>query len=229
MMRFYTYLWLRADGSPYYVGKGTGRRAFDKHSHNVKCPPKERIVIYPADSESDAFEAEIALIWYYGRKDLGTGRLRNLTDGGDNPPSAKGVVRSKTYREKISKANKGRKHSDQSRKNMSIAHQGQKISKENLLKLIKSHAGKPLSEETRRKISEANTGRSSRGVGFKMPPKSEETLRRMSEAQLGKKHSEETKRKRNASLKGRVFSEEHRRKLKRAWKLRRARCAQTGL
>ena len=90
MKTFYTYLWLREDGTPYYVGKGTGRRAFTKHYHRQCPPPKGRTVIYPAESEADAFETEIALIWYYGRKDLGTGCLRNLTDGGENPPSAIG-------------------------------------------------------------------------------------------------------------------------------------------
>jgi hypothetical protein len=38
-------------------------------------------------SEFEAFESEIALIELFGRKDFGTGCLRNLTDGGDNPPA----------------------------------------------------------------------------------------------------------------------------------------------
>ena len=36
---------------------------------------------YP--SEHDAFAAEMFLIGYYGRKSLGTGTLRNLTEGGE--------------------------------------------------------------------------------------------------------------------------------------------------
>jgi len=81
-MKFYTYLWLRQDGTPYYVGKGTRGRFYDER-HSVKRPTRDRVVLYPAESEVDAFETEIALIWYYGRKDLGTGILRNLTNGGD--------------------------------------------------------------------------------------------------------------------------------------------------
>ena len=87
---FYTYVWLRENGTPYYVGKGSGSRAYAKHWTRYKtvysAPPKERIVIYPAESETEAFETEIALIWYYGRKDLGTGCLRNRSDGGESPP-----------------------------------------------------------------------------------------------------------------------------------------------
>jgi hypothetical protein len=84
---YYTYLWLREDGTPYYVGKGKGRRAFMSQGHKVNRPKqRERIVIYPAASEADAFEAEIALIWYYGRIDIGTGILHNRTNGGDSGP-----------------------------------------------------------------------------------------------------------------------------------------------
>jgi len=81
---FYTYLWLREDGTPYYVGKGKGSRAFVKESHR-QSPPKDLnlIITQSWSSEDDAFEAETFLINFYGRKDIGTGVLRNLTNGGE--------------------------------------------------------------------------------------------------------------------------------------------------
>jgi len=100
---FYNYVYLREDGTPYYVGKGKGNRAYAKHGA-IHVPPIGRIVFYIAKDEADAFETEIALIWYYGRKDLGLGCLRNLSDGGENPPKTKkGRVFSKEHREKISR------------------------------------------------------------------------------------------------------------------------------
>ena len=82
---FYTYLWLRQDGTPYYVGKGTGNRAFWRHGRKGAKPPNDasRVLIQEFVSEQDALFAETFLISYYGRKDLGMGYLRNLTDGGD--------------------------------------------------------------------------------------------------------------------------------------------------
>ena len=75
---FYTYMWLREDGSPYYIGKGTGSRAWRRGS-----PPPERIIVQEWTSEAEACQAEIFLIAFYGRKDRGTGILRNFTDGGE--------------------------------------------------------------------------------------------------------------------------------------------------
>ena len=81
---FYTYLYLRYDGTPTYVGKGCGWRVFNSNGHHVK-PPLDRnfIIIQAHASEEDAVFAEQFLIAYYGRKDLGTGCLRNRTNGGD--------------------------------------------------------------------------------------------------------------------------------------------------
>ena len=80
---FYTYMWLREEGTPYYVGKGKDNRAIRKG-----CPPLDQILIQPHPSEQDAFAAEMFLIAYYGRKDTGTGILRNRTDGGDGTSGA---------------------------------------------------------------------------------------------------------------------------------------------
>src|SRR5271157_215308 len=85
-MDFYTYLWLREDGTPYYVGKGTKKRAFSTHvvgNHTNKPPSKDHIILQKWPSEELAFEGEKLLIDYYGRIDLGTGCLRNMTDGGE--------------------------------------------------------------------------------------------------------------------------------------------------
>ena len=42
---FYVYAYLRADNSPYYIGKGRGKRAFSK-DHTINLPKnKTKIVI----------------------------------------------------------------------------------------------------------------------------------------------------------------------------------------
>jgi hypothetical protein len=89
-MEFYTYLWLREDGTPYYVGKGQGRRAQRGHVRIFPPIDPSRILIQEFPSEADALEAEKFLISYYGRKDLGVGCLRNLTDGGEGTSGRRG-------------------------------------------------------------------------------------------------------------------------------------------
>ena len=137
---FYTYLWLREDGTPYYVGKGKGKRAYAKQGHTMSPPPKERIVIYSAESETEAFETEITLIWYYGRKGLGTGCLRNLTNGGEGLAGAiktpqwkrrigdahLGMKRTQETKSRISKAGIGRKHTEEWKENHSKQLTGKK-------------------------------------------------------------------------------------------------------
>jgi hypothetical protein len=82
---FYTYSYLRkSDGTPYYVGKGRGKRVYDS-SHNVKVPDdKDRIIFLKQNlTEEEAFNHEKYMIAVLGRKDLGTGILRNMSDGGE--------------------------------------------------------------------------------------------------------------------------------------------------
>ena len=83
---FYTYAYLREDGTPYYIGKGKGKRAYDRKRHSAYVPSKNRILILKKNlTEEEAFKHEKYMIAVFGRKDLETGILYNLTDGGDGP------------------------------------------------------------------------------------------------------------------------------------------------
>jgi len=88
---YYTYAYLRKDGTPYYIGKGSGYRINDRN-RNILPPPKERrLMLKTFINESDAFNHEKYMIAVFGRKDLGTGILHNRTDGGEG---ASNIIRS---------------------------------------------------------------------------------------------------------------------------------------
>jgi len=77
-------MYLREDGTPYYIGKGSKRRAWSTVRIVNKPYDPARIKIFLDDlDEQDALNLEEVLIAQYGRKDNGTGILRNLTEGGD--------------------------------------------------------------------------------------------------------------------------------------------------
>jgi hypothetical protein len=88
-MEYYTYAYLREDGTPYYIGKGKGNRAYVKHWRSkskggyFSPPEKDKILILKNNlTEEQAYRHEMYMISILGRKDLGTGILRNMSDGG---------------------------------------------------------------------------------------------------------------------------------------------------
>jgi hypothetical protein len=81
---YYTYAYLREDRTPYYIGKGKGDRIYSTCRRNKPPKDKSRIILLKQNlTEEEAFKYERYMIAVFGRKDNGTGILRNLTNGGE--------------------------------------------------------------------------------------------------------------------------------------------------
>lgn len=109
---FYVYLHRKATtGGVFYVGKGIGRRAYERRGHTTvwrRTVAKHGYtveIVQDGLQEWAAFELEVALIALHGRRDLGLGPLVNMTDGGEG---AAGAAHTPEARAKIRAAHLGR-------------------------------------------------------------------------------------------------------------------------
>jgi len=183
---------------PFYVGKGTGKRTYahtsksslDKNDGNMF---KKNVIrkmlsennkpgvkyVFRTDDELVAYAEETKLILQYGRRDLGTGILTNLTNGGVGSLSPNAETRYK-----MGSSRRGKKesteetlkrtvgligfiHTEDSRKNMSNARAGKTwneiygidvadILRDNASSRSKAHTH---STETKQKMSNSKIGK----------------------------------------------------------------------
>lgn len=75
--KFYVYAWYKNDGTPVYIGKGCGNRAYRTKKWNVQ-------IVASNLSENDALAFEVLLISKLGRKWNNTGILSNVAEGGES-------------------------------------------------------------------------------------------------------------------------------------------------
>ena len=152
---YYTYAYLREDRTPYYIGKGKGKRIYQKYGRNILPPKnKSRIIFLKQNlTEEEAFKHEIYMIDVLGRKNLGTGILWNLTDGGEG---VSGLIHKEETKINHSKIMTGRKLTEEHKSKISAAN---KINNPGKFGVMHPFYGKERSEEHKRKISEAMKGK----------------------------------------------------------------------
>lgn len=172
-MSFYVYSHIKpGTNEVFYIGKGSGNRAYDNKPRNTywknvvnKYGEPEVLILDETDDESYAYELEI---YWIAQMNAWNMKLTNMTEGGEG--NFKGVKHTEEYKELMSKKHSGSKnpffgmnHTDKTKEKWKLngrnPRKGKKHSKETRDLLSSINIGKKLSEETKKKISNSNKGR----------------------------------------------------------------------
>lgn len=171
----YVYAYLRAvadehgaAGSPTYIGKGSGQRAFRKSTRPVGVPKDRSLIRFIATglTEDEAYQLEFLLIEKYGRICIRSGCLYNIAPGGNHAspaPSTREKLRDLAkrrvippeQRQRMAEHSNSAKRTSEYRKHMSEMQTGKVKSLKTRKKLSIALRGKKRSDEARRRMSEA--------------------------------------------------------------------------
>lgn len=175
---FYIYRHIRPDTDQvFYIGKGYrlskshGFRATQKHSRskwwNRVIEKNNGVytveVIMEFDTEAECNAKEIELIKLYGRRDLKSGTLVNLTDGGDG---STGIVVSVETKSKLSKIFSGEGHPNFGKK---LSSETCRKKSDSMVKSDKNLKGKKLPEWWRDKMRDSKIGNNNPMFGKTSP------------------------------------------------------------
>jgi hypothetical protein len=191
-----------SDGQPFYVGKGSNGRYLDhrreaqallhkpgRKSIKVKIIHKlwkqgldfKEDVSFDNLTEQESFEIEIQAIEAYGRINLGTGCLANLTNGGEG---VVGAIRSKETIEKLRQSHLRENLSPETIEKFKQANTGENNpnygkthAPESIEKNRQAHLGKRHTPESNEKNRQAHLGENNYWFGKKHVPESIEKMR----------------------------------------------------
>lgn len=158
---YYTYAYLREDRTPYYIGKGKKNRIYRKCGRRIKPPKdKSRIIFLKQNlTEEEAFNHERYMIAVFGRKDLDTGILLNMTDGGEGTSGSPRFF-TEEHKQKLREVNKGKKVSQETREKLRQKLKNRKFSQQSRDKMREAKKGISHTKEHNEKIRQANYRRS---------------------------------------------------------------------
>jgi hypothetical protein len=156
--QFYAYIHAKPDGTPFYAGKGNGRRLNmfhrrNQHHKNIVAKYGRRNILIgrlDCSDESTAFDLEMGLIKCIKRMGI---ELTNLTHGGHGPS---GLIVTPEQRAKISATltgRPGRPWTEEAKAKVGAANRGKKRTPEQRAKMGRKN--RFVSDETRVKLSAA--------------------------------------------------------------------------